>query len=176
MRRVVLFLAAAVVAATTAFAQVPGGWAVDAFVAPTAGFGFGYNFSQGLSLRPWFGLGYSDFNGFFMNVGAELRYELLSDSRLSPYVSASGQYLHNNAMPVSAVDGYPSSVIQSDLGLFGGGAGLRYRAAERLAVFAEGRLLRSTSPNLFGPTGWSTIHVDDRTRADVVLGVTYLLH
>jgi hypothetical protein len=83
--------------------------------------------------------------------------------------------MHNSAVPLSNPGGYATSVIQSDLGLFGGGAGLRYRAAERLAVFAEGRLMRTTSPNLFGSTGWSTIRIDDRSRADVVLGVTYLL-
>jgi hypothetical protein len=78
-------------------------------------------------------------------------------------------------MPVTVAGGYATPVIQNSLGLFGGGAGLRYRAMDRLAVFAEGRVLRSTSPGFFGSPGWGTIGVNDRTHADFVLGVTYLL-
>ena len=45
-------------------------------VAPTTGLGFAYYVTDGLSLRPWVGLGYSDYSGVYANVGAQLRWEI----------------------------------------------------------------------------------------------------
>ena len=44
-------------------------------VAPPSGLGFAYYVTDGLSLRPWLGLGYSDYNGFFASAGAQLRFK-----------------------------------------------------------------------------------------------------
>ena len=76
-------------------------------VAPTTGLGFAYYVTDGLSLRPWVGLGYSDYSGVFANVGAQLRWEITADSRWSPYVSASALYSHNGAVSVATTSPRP---------------------------------------------------------------------
>jgi hypothetical protein len=43
-----------------------------------------------------------------------------------------------------------------------------------LALFMEGRALYATSPMGSLGTGWSTVGINDRTRVDGVLGLTYL--
>jgi hypothetical protein len=67
-------------------------------------------------------------------------------------------------------------VIQGDGGQFGAGAGLRLRVATSLALFAEGRVLRTTYPIGGLKQGWSAFGVDDHTRGEVVLGASYLFH
>lgn len=182
MSRAGLTLGLALVVASPALAQSNrGAVGLDALVAPTTGVGFAYYVTDGLSLRPWLGLGYSDYSGFFASVGAQLRFETAAMSRLSPYVSATAQYFHQGSVPVTATapygtSGTPVLALQSDVGLFGAGAGVRFRLRRDLALFAEGRLMHATSPMGSAGTGWGTIGISDRTHADVVLGLTYLLH
>jgi len=164
-----------------------GSFALDAMVAPTTGFGFGYYLTDGLSLRPWLGVGYSNY-GFFANVGAQLQYEFGTSWKASPYLSASGVYSHNPT-PVyyqggtpPANGGIPSS-YQTDTGQFGVGAGVRYRLGSSFSLFAEGRALYSTySYNYSSVTypqqnqGWGTFNMGDHTRGEFVLGLSYLFH
>jgi hypothetical protein len=86
--------------AGTASAQIPGtptsnrgAFALDAMVAPTTGFGFGYYVTDGLSLRPWVGLGYDGY-GFSASLGAQVRYEFGAGSTVAPFLSASALYSH----------------------------------------------------------------------------------
>jgi hypothetical protein len=156
-----------------------GAFALDAMVAPTTGLGFAYYVTDGLSLRPWLGLGYSDYEGFFANVGAQLRYEFGSGWTVSPYLSASAQYTHSDAavMVEPGRAGAPGSnqlAVQGNGGQFGAGAGLRYRVASELSLFAEGRLLYATYPIGELQRGWSTFDISDRAYGEVVLGVSYL--
>jgi hypothetical protein len=173
-------VAIVVAAASPALAQTGtsnrGAFAVDAMFAPTTGLGFAYYVTDGLSLRPWLGLGYSDYQGFFANVGAQLRYEFGTGWTVSPYLSASAQYSHSEASAI-AEPGRPGSaelVVQGSGGQFGAGAGLRFRVASSLSLFAEGRVLHATYPIGELKRGWSTFEIDDRTRGEVVLGVSYL--
>src|SRR5512139_2429294 len=95
MRRTIVFLVLTAATAGPAVAQSNrGAFGLDAFVAPNTGLRFSYYITDGLSLRPWLGLGYSDYSGFYANVGAQLSYEFTRDSRLSPYLSATAQYSH----------------------------------------------------------------------------------
>lgn len=180
MRRNTVLLGLALATASPALAQSNrGAFGLDAMVAPTTSFGFAYYVTDGLSLRPWLGLGYSDYSGFYANAGAQLRYELTADSRLSPYLSATAQYSHygNSGMTPAGPTGsarYQTLAVQSDLGQLGAGAGLRYRLSHSLALFAEGRAMYATSPMGSLGTGWSTVGLNDRTRVDAVLGLTYL--
>jgi len=157
-----------------------GAFAVDAMVAPTTGLGFAYYVTDGLSLRPWLGLGYSDYQGFFANVGAQLRYEVGSGWTVSPYVSASAQYSHSEASgivtPAYGAQGSSQVAFNGSGGQFGAGAGLRFRVASSLSLFAEGRVLHATYPLSELRRGWSTFDVNDRTRGEVVLGASYLFH
>jgi hypothetical protein len=181
MRRTLALLGLALAAASPALAQSPsnrGAFGLDAFVAPTTGLGFSYYVTDGLSLRPWLGLGYSDYSGFYANVGAQLRYEIGADRVFAPYVSATAQYSHygNSGVTQGGMAGtaYQPAVLEGDLGQFGAGAGLRCRVSGSLALFTEGRVMYATSPMGAYGTGWSSIDVNDRTRVDVVLGLTYL--
>ena len=174
---VVLVLAAA---AAPVFAQSnQGAFGLDAFVAPNTGVGFSYYVTDGLSLRPWLGLGYSDYSGFYANVGAALSYEFTRNSRLAPYLSASAQYSHygNSSVTEGAAYGtaYQPYVLDGNIGQLGAGAGVRYRVSDSLALFGEGRVMYATSP--MGPygLGWSSIEVNSRTHVDAVLGLTYFL-
>ena len=182
MRRAATVIAIAVAAASPAFAQTPsnrGAFAVDAMVAPTSGLGFAYYVTDGLSLRPWLGLGYSDYQGFFANVGAQLRYEVASGWTVSPYLSASAQYSHSEASDIVAPGPYGSQgnsqvAFNGSGGQFGAGAGLRFRVASSLSLFAEGRVLHATYPIGELKRGWSTFDINDRTRGELVLGASYL--
>lgn len=185
MRRAATAVAIAMVAASPASAQSGpsnrGAFAVDAMVAPTTGLGFAYYVTDGLSLRPWLGLGYSGYQGFFANVGAQFRYEVASGWTVSPYLSASAQYSHSDGAAI-VEPGRPGSAgntqltVQGSGGQFGAGAGLRFRVASSLSLFTEGRVLHATYPIGGLKRGWSTFDINDRTRGEVVLGVSYLFH
>jgi hypothetical protein len=182
MRRTVVFLVLAGATAGSAVAQpAQGDFGLDAFVAPTTGFGFSYYVTDGLSLRPWVGLGYSDYSGFYANVGAQLNYEFRTQGRLSPYLSATAQYSHygNSGFTQGTTPGpsmYQQAVLDSDVGQLGAGAGLRYRVSGSLALFAEGRVMYATSPAGAYGYGWSSIEVNDHTHVDAVLGLTYFVN
>ena len=181
MRRTIVFLfLAAAIAGPAAAQSNQGAFGLDAFVAPNTGVGFSYNITDGLSVRPFLGLGYSDYSGFYANVGAALSYEFARrDSRLAPYLSASAEYSHygNSGATQGATYGtaYQPYVLASDVGQLGAGAGLRYRVSDSFALFAEGRAMYATSP--MGPygLGWSSVEVNSRTHFDAVLGLTYFL-
>jgi hypothetical protein len=179
MRRTLAILGLALATAAPALAQSAAGrFGLDAMVAPTTSLGAAYYFTDGLSLRPWLGLGYSDYAGFYGNVGAQVRYELAARSRLSPYVSATAQFSHYGSSGVTTVPRGGSvtgqqMVMANNLGQFGSGFGARYRISDSLAAFGEGRVMYTTSPT--GTTGgWATATVNDHTRVDAVIGLTYL--
>jgi hypothetical protein len=183
MRRTIVFVVLVLAGATAgpALAQpTQGTFGLNAFVAPTTGFGFSYYITDGLSLRPWVGLGYSDYSGFYANVGAQLSYEFRTQGPLSPYLSATAQYAHygNSGFTQGTTAGrtmYQQAVLDGDVGQFGAGAGLRYRVSGSLALFAEGRAMYATSPMGAYGYGWSSIDVNDHTHVDAVLGLSYYL-
>jgi hypothetical protein len=183
MRRTLAFLALTLAAATTAPAQSnQGAFGLDAMIAPTTTFGFAYYLSDGLSIRPWLGLGYSDYSGFYANASAQLRYEFRARERFAPYLSGIAQYSHygNSGYTgrYTGGGGYGASqvaTVPSDLGQFGAGAGVRYRVSDSFALFSEGRVLYTTAP-LGTSYGWSSAQINEQTHFDVVLGLTYVLH
>jgi hypothetical protein len=187
MRRIFALVGLALASASPALAQGnQGSFGLDAMVAPTTGLGFAYYVTDGLSLRPWVGLGYSDYSGVYANVGAQLRWEITADNRWSPYLSASALYSHNGAVSVTttsptgtprqpnAGSGYQPYTLQSNAGQFGIGAGLRRRMSRSLALFAEGRVMYTTYPMGTTGTGWSTTQINEHSRAEAVVGLTYL--
>jgi hypothetical protein len=188
MRRTLALLVLTLAAAGPARAQSnQGALGIDAMIAPTTSFGFAYYLTDGLSLRPWLGLGYSDYSGFYANASAQLRYEFRARERFAPYLSATAQYSHyGNSSSVAYRStggvGYPgtgggvyqATAYPSDLGQFGAGAGLRYRLSDSFALFGEGRLLYTTAP-LGTSYGWSSAAINEQTHFDAVIGLTYLL-
>jgi hypothetical protein len=179
MRRTLALVGIAAALASPALAQSNrGAFGLDGMVAPTTSFGFAYYVTDGLSLRPWLGLGYSDYSGFYASVGAQLRYELAATESLSPYLSATAQYSHYGNGSTSsgsrATSAYAPAAFATDLGQIGAGAGLRFRLSDSFALFTEGRVMYATAPMGSYGTGWSSVGINDRTRAEAVLGVTYL--
>jgi hypothetical protein len=178
MRKTLALFGLALALASPALAQSNrGAFGLDAMVAPTSGLGFAYYVTDGLSLRPWLGLGYSDYDGFYASAGAQLRYEFAADGALSPYLSATAQYTRNGAVPTtpagsSGTARYQQLTVESNAGQFGAGAGLRYRLSGSLALFGEGRVMYTTFAT--GSYGWSSVALNDNTRAEAVLGLTYL--
>jgi hypothetical protein len=171
--------------APTAFAQVPAGpasnrgaFALDAMVAPTTGFGFGYYVTEGLSLRPWLGLGYDGY-GFYANLGTQLRYEFGAGSTVAPFLSASALYSHTPSAAIAepGTGGASRQVVyQGDGAQFGAGAGLRVQLSRSFSLFGEGRVLYATYPISALEQGWSSFDMGDRTRGELVFGLTYLMH
>jgi hypothetical protein len=187
MRRKGFLLGLVLAAASPALAQSnQGSFGLDAMVAPTTGVGFAYYMTDGLSLRPWLGLGYSDLGGWYANVGAQLRWEITPAGGWSPYLAGSALYSHNGTVAMTPASptgstgrpatgsGYQQFSVQSNAGQFGIGAGLRRRMSRSLALFAEGRLMYTTYPMGTAGTGWATTQVNDNTRAEAVLGLTYI--
>ena len=70
--------------------------------------------------------------------------------------------------------GYQPYSVQSNAGQFGVGAGLRRRMSRSLALFAEGRVMHTTYPMGTTGTGWSSTQINENSRAEAVVGLTYL--
>jgi len=181
MRRAASLVVIVLGAASPALAQSNrGAFGIDAMFAPTSGLGFAYYVTDRLSIRPWLGVGYSSYQGFFANVGGQVRYEFGSGWTVSPYVSASAQYSHSDAAaiaePAPGARGGTQVVTQGNGAQFGTGAGLRLRVSNDMSLFAEGRVVYATYPTSEIKRGWSTFDISDRARGEVVLGFSYLFH
>lgn len=185
MRKLPLFLLAvssplAMMASTRpALAQEKGRFVIDALAAPElGGLGFGYYFTDRISLRPSLGFGHSSLEGTFYTVGGSLRYYLRPQRRLAPYVEAHAAYVHNQVVPLDASDpsrGYEVEAHGARLGL---GAGLRYGLNRRFALFSEARLTHSTTPRAFDSNygDWGRVRLGDQDHFELGLGVTFTLN
>jgi hypothetical protein len=122
--------------AAPAAAQQRGAFAFDAMTTPGRHFGAGYYFTNALSLRPSLGFGWSQAYGTSFNLGTDLRYEFLTQNRVSPYLAGSYNFLRSPYLTQSV-----SGVVRSDpstIARWGGGGGLRARLNDRFSVFADG--------------------------------------
>ena len=84
---------------------------------------------------------------------------------------------NNGAVPTapagsSGTSRYQQLTGEGNAGQFGGGAGLRYRLSSSLALFGEGRVMYSTFPTR--SYGWSSAALNDNTRVEAVLSLTYI--
>lgn len=177
MRKTLTAVVLALACASPALAQSnKGAFGVDAMLTPTTGLGFAYYVTDGLSVRPWLSVGYSGMEGFFANVGGQVRYEFGTGWAVSPYVSGSAQYVFSETTPLPppGPNGAPAFAEESSGGQLGAGAGLRLRVAESLSIFTEGRVFYATYPMSGARTGWSTFELGTHSRGEVVFGVTYL--
>jgi hypothetical protein len=165
-----LFLGIALPAA----AQQRGSFALDAMTTPGRHFGAGYYVTDGLSLRPSFGLGYAQGYGTTFNLGADLRYEFLTASRVTPYVAGSYNYLRSPYLTESVggvVRNDPSNVAR-----WGGGGGMRARINDRFSVFADGRVMNSQIRNAPGSFLGSQRVVESGAHFEGALGLTFFLN
>jgi hypothetical protein len=126
-----------------AMAQERGSLALDAMTMPGRHFGVGYYITDGLSLRPSLGAGYSAQYGTTFNLGADLRWELLPGSRFSPYFTAGFNYLRDPSLVQYDSSGSPLLATNPNVARYGAGLGLRTRLKYRLSLVGEGRVMNS---------------------------------
>jgi hypothetical protein len=159
--------------ALPAAAQQRGSFALDAMTTPGRHFGLGYYFTDGLSVRPSLGFGWSQGYGSLFDLGVDARYEFLRDNRLSPYLSGSYNFMRAPYLTdsLSVVRNESSSVSR-----WGGGGGLRVRISDRFSVFADGRVLSSEIHDASVTALGTQRFVDYGARFEGALGLTFFLN
>jgi hypothetical protein len=162
--------------ATPALAQSQGSFALDAMTTPGRHFGFGYYLTDGLSLRPSLGAGYADGYGMTFNLGTEVRWEALSEHRVSPYATASINYLRDPGLVQIDATGTPLPGVGSNVLRYGAGLGLRSHIKYGLSAVAEGRVMNSALGTSSGVGRYGLQTVQDGAHFEAALGVSYVLH
>jgi len=133
-----------------ALAQGRGSLALDAMTTPGRHFGVGYYITDGLSVRPSLGAGYAAGYGAEINLGADMRWELLPGRRVSPYLTAGFNYLRSPALARIDATGLPVADADPNFARYGGGAGIRTQLKPRLALVGEGRVMSSAFRDVSG--------------------------
>ncbi|HET9317624.1 MAG TPA: hypothetical protein VFQ51_18670 [Vicinamibacteria bacterium] len=160
--------------ALPAAAQQKGSFALDAMTTPGRHFGAGYYITDGLSLRPSLGFGWSQGYGSIFNLGADVRYEFLTAKRLSPYLAGSYNYMRSPYLTDSI--GAVVANESSNVSRWGGGGGLRARINDRFSVFADGRVMNSQVSTGPGTALGPQQVVDYGAHFEGALGLTFFLN
>lgn len=151
-----------------AMAQERGSFVLDAMTTAGRHFGFGYYVTDGFSLRPSLGVGYADGYGMMVNLGTDMRWELLTAHRFSPYLTAGFNFMRNPSLVQfdsggSAMPGADTNALR-----YGGGVGFRTRIKHGLSLVGEGRLMNSELQTSFaGPS------IQDGAHLEAAVGISY---
>src|SRR5262245_54015190 len=156
---------------SAAAAQDRGSLALDLMTTAGRHVGFGYYLTDGLSLRPSFGVGFSS-QGTEINVGTDLRFEPWSRQRISPYATAGFHYLQSPYLIQYDASGSVLPEASSGTARFGGGVGVRAHLKYGLSAVAEGRVMNSelrdvTVGGLYGQAVRNAAHFE------AAVGVSY---
>jgi hypothetical protein len=154
-----------------AMAQDRGSLAFDLMTTPGRHVGFGYYITDGLSLRPSLGIAFSSQFGTEFNLGADLRYEFLQTSRLSPYATAGFNYQRSPYIVQYDSSGSLLPDAGSNIARYGAGVGLRARLKYHLSVVGEGRVMNSELRDV--PGGYGQQAVRDGAHFEAAVGVSY---
>ena len=157
---------------TAAGAQDRGTVAVDLMTTPGRHVGFGYSLTHRLSLRPSVGVAYSPNYGTSFNVGTDLRWELLPASRVSPYVTASFNYLRDPGIVQYDTRGVFRPDASPNLARYGAGLGLHAHVSRRVSLVAEGRLMNSELREL-SDGYYNQQHIKAGAHFEGALGLSY---
>ncbi len=117
---------------------------------PGRHFGIGYYITDGLSVRPSLGAGYAAGYGVELNLGADMRWELLPGRRVSPYLTGGFNYLRSPSLARLDAGGLPVPAADPNFARYGGGVGLRAQLRPRLALVGEGRVMSSAFRDVSG--------------------------
>jgi hypothetical protein len=156
-----------------AMAQERGSLALDAMTTPGRHFGVGYYITDGLSLRPSLGAGYSAQYGTTFNLGADLRWELLPRSRFSPYFTAGFNYLRDPALVQYDSSGSPLLAANPNVARYGAGLGLRTRLKYRLSLVGEGRVMNSAFRDVPANGFYGQQSLQTGAHFEAALGLSY---
>ena len=171
--RAFLTLVAFLTLSIPAMAQERGSFTLDAMTTPGRHFGAGYYITDGLSIRPSLGADYSGDYGMTFNLGADVRWELLTGSRFSPYLAASFNYLRSPYLVAYDPAGSSFQATESNVARYGAGAGIRARLKYRLSLFGEGRVMNSALEDVPGHVLSSQQYVRDGAHFEAALGLSY---
>jgi hypothetical protein len=170
MRLVIASLAALCVS-TAATAQERGSLSLDAMTTPGRHFGVGYYITDGLSVRPSLGGSFGQYGTEF-NLGADVRYEVLPGHWLSPYATASFNYMRIPSLVQLAYGGSALASADPNVARYGAGAGLRARLKHRLSVVGEGRVMNSALRDI----SYGQQSLQDGAHFEAALGLSYGFH
>jgi hypothetical protein len=143
---------------------------------PGRHFGFGYYLTDALSLRPSLGAGYAGGYGMTFNLGTEARWEMLSARRVSPYASASINYLRDPSLLQIDATGAPLVNADSNILRYGAGLGVRGRINWGLSAVLEGRVMNSELDTSIGRGYQGLPTVQDGAHFEAALGLSYTFH
>lgn len=155
-------------------AQERGSVVLDAMTTPGRHVGIGYYITDGLSLRPSLGFGYDGQYGTTFNLGADLRWELRTGNRVSPYLTAGFNYLRSPY--VVQYDSGGSPTTDSNLARYGAGLGLRTRIKYGLSAVAEGRVMNSELRDASGGSLYGQQSVHTGAHFEGILGLSYVFN
>jgi hypothetical protein len=158
--------------AAPAMAQQAGSFALDAMTTQGRHFGAGYYITNGLSVRPSLGFGYSGQFGTTLNLGADARWEVLTGSRVSPYIGASYNFLRSPYLTQVTARGTETSNVSR----YGAGVGVRTRILRRLSAVAEARVLNSALRTASGTGAYGQQFVDPGAHVEAALGLSYVFN
>ena len=162
--------------AAPAMAQERGSFALDAMTTSGRHFGLGYYVTDGFSIRPSLGVGYADGYGMTFNLGAGLRWEMMPHSRVSPYATASFDYLRNPYLVPYDPNGLTLTNAESDVTRYGGGIGVRAQLKYKLSFVAEGLVMNSAFHDGF-VSGLGTVQtVEPGAHFEGAIGISYVLN
>ncbi|HVQ30529.1 MAG TPA: hypothetical protein VMV21_13150 [Vicinamibacteria bacterium] len=171
--------------AAPVLAQDQGSFALDAMTTPGRHFGAGYYLTNRFSLRPSLGFGYASDFGTTFNLGADLRFELMPGSRLSPYLAGGISYMRSpylvadNGNNFSAGAGGASfdPSASSNVTRYGAGIGLRTRLKYGLSLVGEGRLMNSEIRDGYGGGGfYGQQVVQNGAHFEAAVGLSYVFN
>ena len=158
--------------AVPAVAQQSGSFALDAMTTQGRHFGAAYYITDGLSVRPSLGVGYSGQFGMTFNLGADARWEVLTASRVSPYIGASYNYLRSPYLTQSTSIGTESSNVSR----YGAGLGVRTRILNRLSAVAEARVFNSAIRSASGAGSFGQQVANPGAHFEAAIGLSYILN
>lgn len=160
--------------AASVTAQERGSFVLDAMTTPGRHVGVGFYVTDGLSLRPSLGFGYSGQYGTTFNLGADLRWEVRAGNRVSPYLTAGFNYLRSPF--ATPYDTGGSLTPNSNVARYGAGLGLRSRVKYGLSAVAEGRVMNSELRSGFGGSFYGQQSVRPGAHFEGILGLSYVFN
>jgi hypothetical protein len=152
-----------------------GSLSLDAMTTPGRHFGLGYYITDGLSVRPSLGASFGQYGTEF-NLGADVRYEVLPGHWLSPYATASFNYMRIPSLVQLAYDGSVLPSSDPNVARYGAGAGLRARLKHRLSVVGEGRVMNSALRDISVGSMYGQQSLQDGAHFEAALGLSYGFH
>jgi hypothetical protein len=148
---------------------------LDAMTTPGRHFGIGYYVTDRLSVRPSLGVAFSGQYGTTFNLGADTRFDLLPNSRVSPYLTAGFNFVRDPYLvaydPTGSTPGGASSLAR-----YGAGAGFRTRIKYGLSLVGEGRVMNSELRDAPGAVFSGQQAVQNGAHFEAAIGISYALN